>query len=297
MRSCHLIYSAILLLIFSFNTFAFEKDFTAINDRVPLEFNFLFESMKLGISAPSEKLRMIGLCKDLNDNLGFLQKEHIFMLMKTEVIKGTLEFKFDKVRQFDMNTLLISRLEDDFNSKKAYLNTFSKWIWQSILAELNHRKKMGLITAASFNPGIFTGPKRQEALRFNRYLHYLHPWIDKMDSLDAAKFNLLSKEVSWAVLERINDRSILFKRYASTATGDTQTTIINIPQKLLDLKPEDIKRMQNDKMPLTLSEQSKIEKSKATEEMDKVTPLDMSTMSEDLAKELKNKTEEAPKAP
>lgn len=292
-----MIYSAILLLLFSFDTFAFEKDFTAINDRVPLEFNFLFESMKLGISAPSEKLRMIGLCKDLNDNLGFLQKEHIFMLMKTEVIKGTLEFKFDKVRQFDMNTLLISRLEDDFNSKKAYLNTFSKWIWQSILAELNHRKTMGLITAASFNPGIFTGPKRQEAQRFNRYLHYLYPWIDKMDSLDAAKFNLLSKEVSWAILERINDRSILFKRYASTATGDTQTTIINIPQKLLDLKPEDIKRMQNDKMPLTLSEQSKIEKSKATEEMDKVTPLDMSTMSEDLAKELKNKTEETPKAP
>ena len=118
-----------------------------------------------------------------------------------------------------------------------------------------------------------------------------------MDSLDASKFNLLSKEVSWAILERINDRSILFKRYASTATGDTQTTIINIPQKLLDLKPEDIKRMQNDKMPLTLSEQSKVEKTKAAEQIDKVTPLDMSSMSDDLAKELENKTEEPSKAP
>jgi hypothetical protein len=284
-------------MLFSFKAFSFEKDFSAINDRVPLEFNFLFESMKLGITAPSEKLRMIGLCKDLNDNLGFLQKEHIFMLMKTEVIKGTLEYKFDKVRQFDMNTLLIVRLQEDFNAKKAYLNTFSKWIWQSILAELNHRKNMGLITAASFNAGSFTGTKRQEALRFNRYLRYLYPWIDKMDSLDASKFNLISKEVSWAILKRINDRSILFKRYASTATGDTQTTIINIPQKLLDLKPEDIKRMQNDKMPLTLSEQSKVEKTKAAEQIDKVTPLDMSSMSDDLAKELENKTVEPSKAP
>lgn len=292
-----MIFKAIFLFILSFNAYSFDKDFTAINDRVPLEFNFLFESMKIGIQKPSEKLRMIGLCKDLNDNLGFLQKEHIFMLMKTEVIKGTLEYKFDKLRQFDMNILLINRLESDFNLKKTYLNSFSKWIWQSILAELNHRKKMGLITNSSFNPGLFTGPKRVEALRFNRYLTYLFPWIDKMDSLEPADFNLLSKEVGWKILERINDRSILFKRYASTATSDTQTVIINIPQKLIDLKPEDIKRMQNDKMPLTLTEQSKMEKSQAIEQIEKVTPLDMSTMSDDLAKELENKTEEKPKAP
>ena len=297
MRSCHLIFSAIFFLLFGYNSFAFDKDFAAINDRVPLEFNLLFNSMKQSITAPSEKLRMIGLAKDLNDNLGLLQKEHIFMLMKTEVIKGTLEHKFDKVRQFDMNSNLISRLEDDFNSKKAYLNSFSKWIWNSILAELNHRKKMGLITTTSFNPVLFQGTKRTDAVRFQRYLQYLYPWIDRMDSLDAAKFNKLAMEVSWSVLERINDRSILFKRYASTSSGDTQTTIINIPQKLIDLKPEDIKRMQNDKLPLTLSEQSKVEKAEADVQMEKVTPLDMSSVSDDLAKELENKTEEAPKEP
>lgn len=292
-----MIFSAILLFLLSHNAFSFDKDFTAINDRVPLEFNLLFDSMKLSIKTPSEKLRMVGLCKDLNDNLGFLQKEHIFMLMKTEVIKSTLEYKFDKVRQFDMNTLLITRLEADYDSKKAYLNSFSKWIWQSILAELNHRKKMGLITSSSFDPGLFTGTKRQEALRFHRYLQYLYPWIDKMDSLDAGKFNLLAKEVSWAILERINHRSILFKRYASTSAGDTQTTIINIPQKLIDLRPDEIKKMQSDTMPLTLSEQSKVEKAEASEQVEKVTPLDMSTMSDDLAKELENKTQEPPKEP
>ena len=290
-----MIYSAIILLLFSLRVQSFDKDFTAINDRVPLEFNLLFDSLKLGIKTPSEKLRMIGLCKDLNDNLGFLKKEHIFMLMKTEVIKSTLEYKFNKVRQFDMNNLLITRLEEDFNSKKAYLNTFSKWIWQSILAELNHRKEMGIITNSTFNPTLFNGTKRQEALRFQRYLNYLYPWIDKMDSLDAAGFNQISKDVSWAILEKINDRSILFKRYASTAGGDTKVTIINIPQKLLDLKPDQIKEMQNDTMPMSLSERSKLEKVEALKQIDKVTPLDMSTMSDDVAQELKNSTEEAPK--
>lgn len=267
----------------------------AINDRVPLEFNFLFDSLKVSIKTPAEKLRMVGLCKDLNDNLGFLKKEHIFMLMKTEVIKTTLEYKFSKVRQFDMNNLLITRLEQDFKSKQPYLNTFSKWIWQSILAELNHRKDMGIIKESTFSPNLFTGTKKQEALRFQRYLNYLYPWIDKMDSLDAAGFNLLSKEVSWAILEKINDRSILFKRYASTAASDTKITIINIPQKLIDLKPDEIKKMQNDTMPMSLAEQSKLEKAEALKQIDKVTPLDMSTMSDDVAKELKNSIEEPSK--
>lgn len=286
-----------LFFFVCYSAFSFDKDFTTINDKVPLEFDLLFESMKLEIKSPSEKLRMVGLCKDLNVNLGNLKKEHIFMLMKSEVIKSTLEYKFSKVRQFDMNTLLISRLEEDFKGKKQFLNPFAKWIWQSILAELNYRKKMGLITSSSFNPTLFEGQKRTEALRFQRYLNYLHPWIDKMDSLDAAGFNKLAKEVSWTILERINDRSILFKRYAASATGETATVIINIPQKLIELHPEDIKKMQNDIQPLTLSEQSQKEKVKASEQMDKVTPLDMSTISDEVSQELDKKTEEAPKAP
>lgn len=287
-------FSAIFLLIFSLHAFAFDKDFNVINDRVPHEFTLMFNSMKVEIKTPSEKLRMIGLCKDLNDNLGFLQKEHIFMLMKTEVIKGTLEYKFSKVRQFDMNTMLIERLDANFKGKKQYLNAFSRWIWQSMIAELNHRKKMGLITSTSFNPTVFDGQKRNDAMRFQRYLVYMFPWIDKMDSLNAAGFNKLSMDVSWDILERINERSLLFKRYASTATGNTQTVIINIPQKLMELHPEDIKKMQNDTMPMTLSEQAKKEKVEAEGQMEKVTPLDMSTMSDDLARELEKKTTPSP---
>lgn len=283
-------FSILLILFFSIPALAFDKDFTTINDRVPHEFTLLFDSMKLEIKTPSEKLRMIGLCKDINDNLGFLSKEHIFMLMKTEVIKTTLEYRFPKVRQFDMNTHLIARLEDDYTGKKKYLNSFSRWIWQSVIAELNYRKKIRLITETSFNPMIFDGTKRLDAMRFNRYLHYLFPWIDKMDSLDASKFNQLSMEVSWKILERINERSLIFKRYASTAAATTQTVIINIPQKLLELHPEDIKKMQSDTLPLSLAEQSKAEKAEAKEEMEKVTPLDMSSVSDDVAKELEKKT-------
>src|SRR5690606_38468780 len=140
---------------------------------------------------PSEKLQLVGIAKELDENLGNLQKEHIFFLMKSEVIKNVLEYKHQKVRSFDMTTFLIDRLEEDFKKKEGLLSPFSQWLWRSIIAELTHRKSMGLISAKSFNVNAFDGAKREEARLFNRYLKYLMPWIDKMDSLSAAEFNQL----------------------------------------------------------------------------------------------------------
>lgn len=257
-----------------------------MNDRVPLEFAHLFNSMKIGIKTPAEQIRLVGICKELDENLGFLQKEHIFLLMKSEVIKNVLEHKFKKVRQFDMTQLLLDRLEEDFSKKEKLLTPFSQWIWRSTLAELNYRKKMGLISAKSFNPNQFEGAKRTEALRFARYLNYLLPWIDRMDSLTAAEFNDLTKEVSWVILRRLNERSLLFKRYASTAATDTKVTLFNIPQKLLELHPEQIKRMQKNEEPLTLKEESEKEKSEALEQIQDVTPSDMSPLSDEISNEL-----------
>lgn len=279
----------LLLLFIPTISFGFDKDFKTVNDRVPLEFNYLFESMKIGSQSPSDKLKLVGICKELDENLGLLQTEHIFLLLKSEVIKNVLEYKHQKIRAFDMTIPLISRIEEDFNKKQSLLNPFSQWIWRSIIAELKHRESMGLITNKSFNPNSFEGGKKLDANRFARYLIYILPWIDKMDSLSAAEFNNLSREVSWVILRRLNERSLLFKRFASTATTEMKVTIFNIPSKLLELHPEDIKRMQSDETPLTLKEESEKEKLKAREQVQGVTPDDLSTLSDEVSKELEQK--------
>lgn len=270
---------------------AFEKDFTTVNDRVPLEFNYLFESLKEESITPSEKIQLVGLCQDLNNNLGFLSKEHIFMLMKSEVIKDVLEHKFSKVRDYDVSNSLIEKLEEEFKNKEKKLSKFSLWIWRSIIAELKFRRSMGLINDKSFNPGQFTGQKLVDAQRFRKYLAYLIPWIDQMDNLTAEEFNQLSKQVSWIILKRLNERSLFFKRFASTATGDTKITLFNIPQNLLELRPEEVKTLRKDEVPLSLKEQSELQKSKAKNQMEKISPEDLSPLSEDVARELENKTE------
>ncbi len=283
-----MIFKLIFLLIPAIS-FGFDKDFKTVNERVPLEFNYLFESMKINLKSPSEKIKFIGLCKELDENLGFLQTEHIFFLLKSEVIKNVLEFKHQKVRSFDMTTSLLKRIEEDFSKKESLLSPFSQWIWRSIIAELKHRETMGLITNKSFNPNFFEGSKKVDANRFSRYLNYILPWIDKMDSLSAAEFNQLTKQVSWIILRRLNERSLLFKRYASTASTETKVTIFNIPAKLLELHPEEIKRMQSDEAPLTLKEESQKEKLKAMEQVQAVSPDDLSPLSDELSKELEQK--------
>lgn len=262
-----------------------------MSDRIPLEFVLLFDSMKLEAKTPKEKLQLVGLIQELEKNLGFLNKEHIFFLMKSEVIKNTLEHRFPKVRQFDMTNLLVDRIESDFEKKKKYLNSFSQWIWKSIIAELRHRQGMGLITDKSFSPDLYDGNKRQEALRFKRYLDYILPWIDRMDRLNASQFNDLSKEVSWEILRKLNERSILFKRFASTARGETQATLFNIPPKILNLAPEELKQMRNNEDPLTLKESSQKERNNALEETQKVTPDDMSPISDDVIRNIEQKIE------
>jgi len=279
----------LLVLFIPIFSFGFDKDFKTVNDRVPLEFNYLFESMKIGTHSPSDKLKLVGICKELDENLGLLQTEHIFLLLKSEVIKNVLEYKHQKVRAFDMTTPLLLRIEEDFSKKQSLLNPFSQWIWRSIIAELKHRESMGLITNKSFNPNLFEGAKKLDANRFARYLNYILPWIDKMDSLSAAEFNALTREVTWVILRRLNERSLLFKRFASTATTETKVTIFNIPSKLLELHPEDIKRMQSDETPLTLKEESEKEKLKAREQVQGVTPDDLSTLSDEVSKELEQK--------
>ena len=277
------------LLFFSFEVLSFDKDFKTVNDRVPLEFSFLFESMKIGIKTDAEKIRLAGLCKDLDENLGVLQKEQIFLLMKSEVIKNLLEFKHDKVRSFDVTTFLIKRLEEDFKNKEGLLTPLSQWLWRSIIAELKFRESLGLITAQSFKPEAFEGSKKIEAQRLGRYLKYLIPWIDKMDSLTASEFNNLVKRVSWIILTRLNQRSVLFRNLASTATTDTKVTLFNIPGKYLELGPQDLKRIKSNEAPLSLKEESNKEKTEASEQIQNLTPDDLSSLSDEITKELDQK--------
>lgn len=282
-------YSFILLLIFSFQALGFDKDFK-VNEKMPFEFSLMFESLKLGSKTPKSKLDLVALCQDIDKNLGEYKKEHIFLLVKSEIIKGLLEHKATKVRQLSLTTLLVDRLEKDLVEKQNLLTPFSLWLWRSMLAELKNAREAGLITEKTFNARAFDGARLQQAQRLQRYLNYLLPWLDKMDGLNASQFNEYTHEQALLILERINERGLLFKRFASTLGGDERTNIFNIPQRLLNLHPEEIKQIKAQE-DLTLKEKSEKEKTEAGKEVNKVTPEDLSPISDDVYNEVQKKAE------
>lgn len=276
---------AISLCFLSTKSMAFNKDFTLISDKTPYEFNIMFNSMRGQLKELNDQIKLIGYSEDLNRNLGFLEKEHIFLLMKSEVSRSVLEYRFDKTRQFDITTNLLEKLEKKFSEQERYLSEFSRWIWRSLIAELKYRQKLGLITQSSFNPTLFSGEKRTQAMRFQKYLHYLMPWIDQMDNLDHQRFNELALKVSWEILRKLNDRSLLFKNM-SYAQSSVETQLFNIPQKLQNLTPDKVKELQIIEENKTLQEKSLEEKSKASEQINQIEASDLSPLSDEISQKI-----------
>ena len=71
----------------------FHKDFRIESDRIPTEFTLLFDSMKIELKNQKDQIRMVGLIQEIGDNLGILEKEQIYFLLKSEVIRNVLEHK------------------------------------------------------------------------------------------------------------------------------------------------------------------------------------------------------------
>ena len=281
------------LLSLNSNLFAFDNDFKINDESTPFEFKVLFNSMKEVVQSEDDKFKLVALCTEINENFAFLPKQQMMLLIKTEVLKTTLEFKHSKVRKLEITSSLMDQLEKQFQQKKISLNSFSKWIWESIIAELKLKKQAALISELGFNPERFDGAKKNEAVRFQRYLNYLHPWIDKMESLDVTAFNKLSSEVGWKILTNLSDRGLLIKRFASTHSTNEKMVLINIPQKLKEFHPEDIKKIKATTAE-TLTEKSMKQKALAAEQIEEVMPSDLSTISDDVAQELEKKTETQP---
>lgn len=283
-----MIFSTILLLLISTNLFGFSPDFKIINDRAPLEFNYLFESLKNSIKNENEKDRLIDISRKLDDSLGLLDKENIYFLMKVEVIKSVLEFKHKKFRNFNVTNSLIQTLENKLNENNNALTSFSIWIYRSIIAELKLRQNAGLITEVPFKEFAFKGVQKTEAMRFARYLNYLIPWIDKIDSLNADQFNSITYEISWTILERLLEKSRIFNQLSSSSSTNTRVSIFNIPTSFLTtVAPSPTPESDlNSVTEMSLQERSEIEKSKAIEQIQNLSPDDLSPLSDELNKEL-----------
>jgi hypothetical protein len=273
-------------LLTSISALGFNKDFTTVNDRVPYEFKLMFESLKSDSKTKADQFKLVALAQDLNTNLAPLQKNTIFFLMKSEIIKNVLEYKIPKSRPFTPSQANVQRLFAKWEQNQKSYSSFSRWIIQSILAEMKQAEADGFILAGQdLRPQLFTGDKQAKTVRFLRFMKYASAWCDQIDSRSAGEFNQLASTVSWVTLDRLNQRALLLKRYASTSQSDTTTVTFNIPGELANYSPSEIKNLEEPPVP-TLKEASEATRQEAEEQTQKLAPEDLSPLSEDIQKKI-----------
>lgn len=240
------------------NLWAFPNDFKLINNRAPVEFEILFESMKNSLRDPVEQAQLVVFCNKINKGLAPLKKEQVQFLIKSEIYKTILEWKFPN-ENFKPSVSDIKRLKLNLESNTIY-TPFARSIIESMITDTEY---------------LYAKMERAPTENKNRVMAYTGKWLNQADNLSSADFNALVMEVSWQILQRIEKKALLVQQLSSEAIQDIREDTFNIPQ--LNQLPTTTKPEISQEN-ISASEQSNEIKEQSEKEMEKinVTPSDIS---------------------
>jgi hypothetical protein len=218
----------LFLFLFSLDCQAFNKDFTLINDRSPLEFKMLFESMKYSLKDRNDQIKLVVLAQHINKGLAPLSKDQTFFLLKSEIYKALLEWPHSET-QFQVGSHTLLRMKKNLNKGKAIYSPYSQWILEALIADLEGFEKKEVLDVSINQRGTLTGEKAKHYQKMQRVLKYTRGWIEQADTLSAKDFNHLSEELSWRTLERVKEKAALFRRFSTKAIQENLVNTFNIP--------------------------------------------------------------------
>lgn len=265
MRSCFVL----SLFLTCSSAFAFNKDFTIVNDRSPLEFKLLFDSLKNSLKENQEQVRLIVLAQQINRGLGPLQKDQTFFLLKSEVYKTLLEWPHP-VSQFQVGSHTLERIKNNIANGRAVYNPFSMWVLEALAADLENFQREGLLSLTPVQRANLNGEKAQQYNKMQRVLKYSRGWLEQADTLSAKDFNALTDQLAWRTIERVKEKGQLFRRLSSKAIADTQTNTFNIPEQGMPTRPSGSPGVKVESTPVDLAGQAANEKKAAQETMEKI---------------------------
>ncbi len=223
------------VLLTATTAWAFNKDFSIVNDRAPLEFKLLFDSLKNSLKENQDQVRLIALAQQINRGLGPLQKDQSFFLLKSEVYKTLLEWPHPP-SQFQVGSHTLQRITSNIANGRAVYNPFSLWVLEALAADLQNFERDGLLSLTQSQRASLTGEKALQFNKMQRVLKYSRGWLEQADTLSAKDFNELTDQLAWRTIERVKEKGQLFRRLSSRAISDTQTNTFNIPEQGMPTK-------------------------------------------------------------
>lgn len=218
----------IFLLVIMTKLFAFSNDFKLINDRAPLEFSLMFESLKLVQMPNEEKLRLVVACQNINNSLQRFSPLEVKSFLKTETTKGVLEFKLLNTLGTPPTTHQFSRIEKKIKEDSALYSPFARWLIRSLIADYQAFIDQGFLTKKINEIKKLSGAQGESGVKYQRVLKYTSPWLHKIEGTSPQEFNKLLTQVSWHVLDRIKEKSDLINSFSPKDSSLVSQTF-NIP--------------------------------------------------------------------
>lgn len=251
-----------LLILIATSAWGFNKDFTIVNDRAPLEFRLMFESMKYSLKEVPEQVRLIVLAQHINKGMGPLKKDQSFFLLKSEVYKSLLEWPHPQT-QFQVGSHTLERIQTNMRTSQAIYTPFSIWVLESLIADLRPYQAQGLLDLTPAQRSTLSAEKTQQYLKLQKILKYTRGWLEQADTVSAKDFNLLTEDLSWKTLERVKERSALFRRFSSKAIQDSNENTFNIPEQGMPQMAAPKSAIKIEEAPKTLVEDGQAQKTEA----------------------------------
>ncbi|MFP5457106.1 MAG: hypothetical protein ACLGG7_00100 [Bacteriovoracia bacterium] len=282
-----------LLLLCATSAWGFNKDFTIVNDRAPLEFRLMFESMKYALKEVPEQVRLIVLAQHINKGMGPLKKDQSFFLLKSEIYKSLLEWPHPQT-QFQVGSHTLERIQTNMKASQAIYTPFSMWVLESLIADLKTYQAQGLLDLTPAQRSTLSAEKTQQYLKLQKILKYTRGWLEQADTVSAKDFNLLTEDLSWKTLERVKERSALFRRFSSKAIQDSNENTFNIPEQGMPQMAVPKSAIKIEETPKTLAEEGQEQKTEAEAAVESI-QVDSSAIPADALSEAIDKIEaEAP---
>lgn len=255
----------LILFIISINNVYSKINFNT--NKVPIEFQYLVEHLDMNVKDLNNIIENI---KIINSDLSALPKETTLFLLKFEVYKEVLNFNQQKdSNTIFLNTVYLDKVESKLKTNKAAYSRFGQWLIKSIVADYQpFREDEFINNLEAASKGSSTARKRyrefKQVHKFNNF------WLDRFEKLSTIKFNSLISELSKRTIVNLATKSYLFsKQYKNLGTLKSENLFI-LPVTIKETSEEEVKP------------EKKENKSTAKELMEKISPEDLSSVSDEI---------------
>jgi hypothetical protein len=210
---------AILILLFSIFQFASAK--TDINKRkflvpksnLPVEINFLIQSLHMSKLSPIEKRILDQSLIKMDQAFEQLSKEEIFFIIKTEAYKSVLKNKPDlQIQKASYNKKILNYF-DSYIEKDA-ISPFAKWALYSIKSDLEELLESSLF-ATWLVRKKYNNPLDNKLRRLEKKLNLLLPWYEYIKMTEPKDFDAGLKDMMLSLLDKINLYTLQLLSYSS----------------------------------------------------------------------------------